>query len=352
MMMAIQQWSERKLRGRGVVIVVVAFLVLCSLHGSFRLSTTTPFGLHDLREQPSTVTKTLVDITAHPGGASSLQPRCLSFNESLAEMITKSNQLFMLMPAKAAGTSLHEFAIRCFRHTYPVDAFAREASYLRSFLTSSYELPKVVASHVSSENNLINLMKHTTDDTLMIFLYRNERDRLMSAIKHIVKSRMCGDWEDKGLSTHLLNTGDNACIIQEATLVDEIIGKRPAEIAMGAAGRLLTCTFYDTFVDTAPNMVFMHYRHANVLQQLVASQYCPNMKGTAKIDNNDAEKKEEAFVRLENGTQVLIDDWVHAKRNFLQLTLLMEKDASCRRQTKEIEKSLFACPDELIELAL
>jgi hypothetical protein len=30
----------------------------------------------------------------------------------------------------------------------------------------------------------------------------------------------------------------------------------------------------------------------------------------------------------------------------------MEKDASCQRQTKEIEKSLFACPDELIELAL
>jgi hypothetical protein len=289
-------------------------------------------------------------LISSPQESISLQPRCLSFTESLDDMIFKTNLLLMLTPAKVAGTSLHSFALECFGNSYPGDAFAKDNTYLRKFLTNSYELPKLLASHVSSDSDLINILKHSSDGTMIVLLYRNERDRLISAIKHIVKSRICGDWPDFGLSSLRLNTSDNACVVHEETLVTNVIEKRLMEISMGTAGRLLSCSFYHAFADSAARVLFLHYKQANHLQQVAAKHYCPNLQMAATNQNDDS-KKEKAFVQLGNGTRVLIDDWLQVKKEFLQLTLRLDRDASCQRHTKMIENSLLACPENMIELA-
>jgi hypothetical protein len=83
---------------------------------------------------------------------------------------------------------------------------------------------------------------------------------------------------------------------------------------------------------------------------VAAKHYCPNLQMAATNQNDDS-KKEKAFVQLGNGTRVLIDDWLQVKKEFLQLTLRLDRDASCQRHTKMIENSLLACPENMIELA-
>ena len=77
------------------------------------------------------------------------------------------------------------------------------------------------------EGQKIPFYRISSDGTLIIVLYRKETERLLSAIRHVMKM-YCADErvpKDKELKTSIVHSGgeEDECIINEQSLVDNII---------------------------------------------------------------------------------------------------------------------------------
>jgi hypothetical protein len=140
--------------------------------------------------------------------------RCISLGDEMESILSHANQIFITMPAKAAGASMKAFVSNCVSSSHfgtsggdgtiggntlaggnsswasEHDNFVDEGLE-EMFLTSSFQLPRIVASHIKSDTVLINLMRHMTRRSLLIYLYRHEIDRLMSSLRWIAERRLC-----------------------------------------------------------------------------------------------------------------------------------------------------------------
>ena len=274
---------------------------------------------------------------------------CLSSSgdsDEITNLIQSTNQVIIVMPAKAAGTSLKQFTYSC-NDEKMVDNVLNYPDKLENLLTHTYEMPGVIASHMYQSKALINVIQNVPKDTLLVYSHRQETSRVLSGVKQVV-TKGCDGKRDRGAKFMFKSEG--ACHITESNLIN-LIKQRPHEI--GTSGtRLLTCETFNAIENYAPNLVFMDYKQASQLQERVAKKYCPNVR---QVEDNVGTSKKQSYVSIPslNGANstVTLDDWLETKSSMLEFSLQLNRDASCVAKTRELENKLFSsCKDGFVKV--
>ena len=290
--------------------------------------------------------------------SSSLSCLGLGFEEDMDKLLSKYKQVFVIMPAKAAGTTFREFTKRCMA-SMKLNAFVDHAPQLRKFerdvdtaFRSELKMPTLISSHVDKARDLHEVLRSATDDTLIVYIHRQETNRLLSAIKHVITSRYCSlETKQAGIAM----VGEKAYNVEEGFLI-ETIRKRGVEIGMGNT-RMLTCETFESIKDNYPNLVFMNYKQAGQLQKLLAKHHCPSVTKEVQV-NVGSDKKMTISVVLEgglgnnnNGTLVPLEEWLLFKAPVIEYSLELKSDVSCQATTRKIERELFACADQTLGIS-
>ena len=114
--------------------------------------------------------------------------------EEVERALSSADQTFILMPAKASGTSLKAFTKKCMNGTASSlvpNLVVNSHKYHKPFLQSNMKPPKLITSHVYKAETLIEIAESIDPTSLMIYVYRNELDRLKSAIACITNAKIC-----------------------------------------------------------------------------------------------------------------------------------------------------------------
>jgi hypothetical protein len=289
-------------------------------------------------------------------------PFCLGldFEEKLDAILSKSKQVFVIMPAKAAGTSMKEFTAKCMKRKER-DNFVN--GWKKELLTKSLRLPSLITSHAYSENPMVDLATHASRQTLIIYIHREETSRLISAIKHVATSMVCKERTKNlkflgvDLSNFHFQNNQTHCSFDEG-LIPKLVEKGAYnEIGMGGS-RSLSCNTFDAIEQNAPNMVLVHYKQANKLQKLLAKHHCPDLlldnKEWKPIEANvDVKKTKEVYLQIGGGDNIKLDEWLKEKRNYIEYALSTRagKIKSCQSKVRRMEDDLFACKDEVLQVA-
>jgi hypothetical protein len=173
-------------------------------------------------------------------------------NDDLRSLISSAEQIIILMPAKAAGTSFKAFASKCATKTFNGNFLNfKDRNDFDSVLTASYDVPAVLASHMYQAENLIYFIKNAPRNTLLIYSHRDETTRLLSAIDHVVTS-WCQGIRSPPEGFFEREQDDNAglkeCFVSEKSLINLGINRKVMEIGIGATC-LLTCETYKAIRD-------------------------------------------------------------------------------------------------------
>jgi len=265
---------------------------------------------------------------------------CLSLDEddTMDAILQTSRPVMITMPAKASGTSLKTFANSCTNFIFEGN-FINNANKIRAFLTHSLKLPAVIASHSYRDDPLIALIKQLGTKSLIVYVHRDETDRLKSGIEHYIRERAC--------RTHqTLQYNGTHCIMDEDNLIS-IIGTRKHEIGTGVHD-ILTCDTFDSIEENFPNIVFIHYTQVNKLQNLIAKHHCPQLLDHPVVINVAKDKSLTMTVRLahQKSKSVSLSEWLNEKIDFLEWSLNLKNDVGCQAQLRHIEEKLFSCPDQ------
>jgi len=284
-------------------------------------------------------------------------PQCLGldFEESMDTLLSEMKQIFVVMPAKASGSSLKHFTSKCMKRdirAFP-DNFVNFADMTKNFLTNSFEVPSIITSHLYLDEPLAEIAKHATRETLIIYIHREETSRALSAMKQvltgIIGQKYCEEQSETKLSED--NQYFQNCTLDEESVVD-IIEKRTYEIGAGAQD-ILTCKSYAAIEQNAPNMVILNHKYANDLQKLLAKHHCPEMSGDVEEKNLTGEKPEDVHIRLkmENGV-VELEDWLFEKQHVIEWALQMKNNKSgCGGMTRHMEDDLFSCSEGAMKVS-
>ena len=295
---------------------------------------------------------------------------------SMNDVLAKYERVVIVAPPKAAGTSLSRFAGECAGGLLGENSFDRNilnTPKKREYVLSQDAdvLPSVIASHISNDVALVDLLKYIPQKSLIIYVHRQETDRFASAIRHVVDKRICrmGDTVpagiDKGPNFYL---DRNRCIIDEATLFRHVQNKI-YEMKSGSS-QIWSCGLYQYLDENgSPDLVIMNYKQANNLQRVVAKRYCPNQ---APIRHPSGTPGRTNYVRLSsdalNNTSnrnqddddmsgiVKLNDWLQRKKTLLDYYSRMEDVPSspssyCQAKTKHMENLLLQCKDQTMEVA-
>jgi len=274
------------------------------------------------------------------------QGSCLSLDleENMDKLLSKYKQVMIVMPAKAAGSTIKTFTKKCMSQqntsSYTVaDNILNWQAGMNSAVTAQLKMPSMISSHITTEDNMCHIMKHATDDTLIVYSHRQETSRLISAIKQVITQDKSGGQVD------------------ERELVKLIKSKKGGygEIETGNT-QLLTCQQYNCIKDNSPNLVFMHFIKVSQMIKLLTKHHCPELiltQGEKRVNIGSGKKTFSVVLRGQNnnGTIVSIDDWLNAKSEILEISLGMKENVTCQATTRDIEYDLFACPDETLQIS-
>lgn len=279
-------------------------------------------------------------------------PQCLSFNESMKEILSEMSQVFITASAKAAGTTLFAFTKEC------QPQFEALPLGFSSFdLTQTYNISSIITHHIRNSDAMMNLAKGVTDSSLIIHSYRSETDRLFSSIKHVAWSICTGKnkliFDQFQDHIHINDDGDE-CIIEEEALI-EIIRSQKGEIGY-TTQRLWTCDTFDTIDEFQPNIVVMHYKQVNQMQKVLAEKYCPNLMHRLPMFFRGNRGDIRLVVKLANPAndskaQVVLEEWIEVKKDLLEWSLGMYENASCRGKIRQMESHLLGCEDEIMAIS-
>jgi len=255
--------------------------------------------------------------------------------DSLNQLIANAKQIFITMPAKSAGASLKAFVDNCAGSTE--DSFINNGDKIDDFMTSSLHLPKVIVAHSYGKRAMNRLLEHMTRDTLLVYIHCEETERLRSAIKHVTKTILCWEQNDNNI---------DPCEIDEQVLIQSLQNQF-AEIGLGAR-RILTCEVFNKIDETVPKMVFLNYKQADKLQELISNHHCPELSNPVHL-NTEEQREVRAKINLMNGkNSTTIEDWVEAKGKLLEWGFGFNKKGPCERRTRSMEDQLFACEDGIL----
>lgn len=289
-----------------------------------------------------------IAVTGNPKREVEPTGQCLSlkFEDQMDAVITNSTQVFITMPPKAAGTSLKQFTKKCMKQNTR-DNFINLPHHVKNFLTDTFELPSIITSHLYSDQPLVDLAQQGTRQTLMIYMHRDETQRLLSGIWQVL-TRICAVGKNKDV---IVEGNQTHCILSEGPVV-KFIENRVNEIGAGSP-EILTCAAYEAIERNAPNMIVVHYKQANKLQKLLAKHHCPELLEELPTKANVSKEKNLAvYLRLQKGgADVDLDKWLHKKSAILEWSLKLKKHASCQAKTRHMEDALFACSDQTIKVS-
>mmetsp|Transcript_2234 Transcript_2234/g.2699 ORF Transcript_2234/g.2699 Transcript_2234/m.2699 type:complete len:235 (+) Transcript_2234:1-705(+) len=206
----------------------------------------------------------------------------------------------------------------------------------------------LLSFHTEHGGLLPNLIENIPRDALIVYSYREETERLLSAIYHVLEINCRG----KDNITPSMNNGTH-CIYDEQYVVNNVIGPKIFEIGRGAP-EIMTCEFYEAIERNFPRMLLMNYKQMDNLQEVIAQHHCPD---EAPISVNVAVARKEkrgslTLLRLEkDGGLVEVNEWLQNKRSMLEWRLnLKGRGSQCQGKTRRMEDELLACDDELLQI--
>jgi len=250
------------------------------------------------------------------------------------------------MPTKAAGTSFKSFATKCNNPKaknlgYSSNIYDRKV--MKEILTNSWDMPLIIPSHFWVPSQLSKLLRNASRKTLIIYSHRDESSRFKSATKHVLTS-WCQGAPNLPIPEPRLKFFDkidgNHCYLNENKFIDKVLKPRPLEMQM-STNALLTCQSYHSIEEYAPNMMFVDYKNATKIQNLLSEKYCPNM--TSTFHDSTPKTIKLYITREEDGENVLLSDWMDRKMPFIEWTLQINDKASCLVKTRQMEDALGSC---------
>lgn len=287
-------------------------------------------------------------------------PKCLSSDGDLEEIVSSSSQIYIIMPQKASGTSMLTFVKRC--TTISKEFIGDNPKDNPEFLTHQLNLPRIVATHIKKdwgEELVHDLIQQTTKDSLVVYIYREETDRLISAIRHVVENRLCtppnNRWSTPTafIDAATISEDGKKCVVDESRLI-QAITEGVNEMG-GSVYKSLTCNNYDALEENSPNFVFMDFRKIDQLQTILAKHVCPDLMSKVPIHANESGNRElTGYIRMDTGdenNEVSIAEWAEAKRSLLEWTLKLKKNVSCQGKTRRLENTLSACDDGALQVS-
>lgn len=299
--------------------------------------------------------------------------KCISLEKDFKTILQQIEQIFITIPAKAAGTSMKSFTDRCTNFTPPERNFLHDGKIRHEMLTWTYHNPQIITNHITryNVNPIVTLANSVTDETMIIYLHRKETDRLLSAIlqvadqycseflngtlrnsKGVIQNPMFrwieNDEDNFSISRH----GKTTCTINEHLIVG-MVQRGILEIG-NSVQNVWTCEAFEAVEESKPNVVFIDYNQADKLMSILAKKYCPDLH--IAIHTNEARKKNgtRMLVRLLHGpskTDVTLSDWLQKKKHLLEWSQNTYKEGSCRGKIREIERELFTCNDQAMEIS-
>ena len=328
-----------------------------------------PVTVSDANLRKSQVTSSTEDAHRHINGVK-MQYQCLS-QSSLRDLIGSIDQVIMTMPAKAAGTTMHNFAKQCTRDSgLTVDYIDnmlnfKDANHFDGILSKSFQMPPVLSSHMYTIDNFLYLIKNVPRSTLLVYVHRDETSRVQSAVNEVVTNwcRRGNGYPNVYLEPPVPDFFDkedgSVCHVTEKNLIEYALGEKGMELEIGlGATKLLHCETYDSILEYAPNMIFMNYKMANELQELISEKFCPDLEGEPIASNVGSEKETKTFVKVENsdenasGNLVVLRDWLKAKQNTLEWALGLNNKATCTANTRVMEDKLYGCEHGFVKASV
>ncbi len=279
--------------------------------------------------------------------------KCLNFDDSFDDLVASSGSIYIHMPSKAAGSTFQTFVSKCVgsydaKRDHSRAVFESESmDYRASVFLENFKHPKLLTSHVETDTPLIRLFEQTPRDALIIYIHREETDRIISALKHIVGQTCYGR---RGMDTEYeMKDEEKKCIFNEEAIANLILKPKKQEIG-GGASKVMTCRFYEAIDANFPRMVFMNYKQANELQKVLSKHHCPDFETIVNKNHRDSIDFD-IFVKLQkDGDLVTMNDWLEAKRDKLEWTFDLKDEQQCRGKTRKMEDDLFSCKDEILQV--
>jgi len=266
---------------------------------------------------------------------------CLPGDHSnLRRKIASTDNVIVVMPAKAAGTSMKFFARRCNANTIEgvQDLLRKDDGSIGKILTKTWDMPGVFVSHFWSPTLLSRLLRTVSRHTLILYSHREETSRFKSAAHHVFTQWCRHEPPKPQWSTFFQEKQDKHCNVHENKLI-EALRKKPQEMGFGNA-ELLTCGTFKSIEEYAPEIVFTSYENANIMQNLLAEKYCPKQVNHTHHVGKSADI---ISVQLQSGKNVTISDWLDKKSSFLDWTLELNNRATCLAKTRRMEDELLTC---------
>lgn len=261
--------------------------------------------------------------------------RCLTFEQGgdLDVLMDEAAAVHLLSAPKGGGSSTRVFLQNCFGKS--------------PGLFDQLKPIKFKGHHVH-EPAAVNFFKHSGRETLFIMSYRDETDRLGSAIKHVM-GWMCQKGRAKDVVTPETQRVGNrlSCVINETEFVEKIIKERNSEIG-GSTLNLHSCNFHDSLVENMPNLVMISISRLDDLFKLISSKYPSCKREIPRLSSAALSKEWDYYLKIKNGTNVEINEWLGHKLKHLELELKMHDRASCQGKTRRMEDQILACPNEAI----
>lgn len=267
-----------------------------------------------------------------------------SIGGDLDRLIENAAIVYLLAAPKAGGSSFAEFTKECVgtgRGGWidPDDV---------SSLLSRLEMSKFFARHITTNDFVNKLIKETPRNALLIATYRDETDRLASAIKHVM-GRVCQKGANKTITPLAVRKRKNdriSCILDEQDFVEKIIKTKHNEIGVSTL-ETFSCGFHDSLTENNPNIVMLSMNKLSDLMELLRVKYCPSVK-VQHLASHIFAKNWDYYLKIKNGTEVEINEWLGHKGNFLEYILGLKRNVSCQGKSRQMEDKIMACPNEVI----
>jgi len=282
---------------------------------------------HQNLKNTSSLEHVVIESTKKP---TTLSPMCLGLgdDQELDQMLSRYDMVYVLSHAKVGSTTMAVFFQNCFQlqHVSYTHIFTSPTAR-QQYLTLIKQIPPFLSGMVIDSKHFETIVQNAATNSLIIYLHRDDTDRLRSAIRQVVTSSM----------------GTN----QEAPEQEVMDALRNQKREIGMTGNnILTCSLYESIEHNAANVVFLHYTKINQLIRLLTQHHCPDVQPTTPKNAGDTKgHKRIRLTHYENQTMDL-NDWMDAKLHFLEHALEHKKGATCQGITRKMEHQLLNCPDE------
>jgi hypothetical protein len=260
---------------------------------------------------------------------------CFSIPLNLPDLVRNAKRVTLFSPEKTGSTSMLNFTNRC-RDNGGTPDFMRDAK--RTDLLDKPTAPqKLLFTRLATESTEFVTQ---APDSLIIFTFREERSRLISAIKQVV-GRQCNQ-QAQYCQRDIKRRNDT--IVDVKFFIENVLVRRAGEIGRGSMPDLLSCPLQNAIKSSPATFIMIDYTMVDQLQAVLAKEMCPEVIPKLPIVENVSERKWITYIRLKNGSQAdeLLDDWVDSRVDLLAWALHY-RHPGCNSQFRRLQSDFQTC---------